>query len=125
MMTLDSEQFEFQECPECSKKPGTPTLCSSCLNNRHIIQLLQEKLESKTNTDTYLFHVIVLQGERAVWGYDSYVIATSEAVAEYKVKNYYNLDTVLRDGYIFKTTQFATDFTRDGSEKITKHEILI
>lgn len=31
---------EFMECRECSEKPGSPVLCSSCLNNRDAIHSL-------------------------------------------------------------------------------------
>lgn len=33
---------EFVECPECAKKPGSPRLCPSCLENRRIIGEYQE-----------------------------------------------------------------------------------
>lgn len=29
--------MEFIECPECAKKPGSPTLCPSCINNQFVI----------------------------------------------------------------------------------------
>ncbi len=28
---------QFMECRECAEKPGSPTLCESCLNNRSAI----------------------------------------------------------------------------------------
>lgn len=28
----------YRECDTCSKKPGSPTLCSGCLNNRSAIE---------------------------------------------------------------------------------------
>ena len=36
---------EYKECDTCSAKPGSPLLCSGCLNNRTIIQDLTTKLE--------------------------------------------------------------------------------
>lgn len=30
--------LEFIECPQCSAKPGSPTLCPSCLSNRQLIE---------------------------------------------------------------------------------------
>lgn len=33
-------EFEFMECEECSVKPGSPPLCTSCLHNRRAIQQL-------------------------------------------------------------------------------------
>jgi len=42
----------YRECDTCSKKPGSPTLCSGCLNNRsaieqrdNIIKELMHKME--------------------------------------------------------------------------------
>ena len=34
-------EWEFKECPTCRVKPGSPTLCSSCLHNRNVIANLQ------------------------------------------------------------------------------------
>ena len=34
--------LEFMECSECAKKPGNPTLCPSCLNNRAVIEALKK-----------------------------------------------------------------------------------
>ena len=31
----------FQECESCAKKPGSPTLCRSCLHNREVINGLR------------------------------------------------------------------------------------
>lgn len=36
---------EFKECKECAKKPGSPTLCESCLWNRSLV--------TKLKTDRY------------------------------------------------------------------------
>jgi hypothetical protein len=36
---------EFQECKSCDKKPGSPTLCESCLNNRSLIHQLAIEIE--------------------------------------------------------------------------------
>jgi len=35
---------EFQECPTCRAKAGTPTLCDSCVHNRRLIGALQNAL---------------------------------------------------------------------------------
>jgi hypothetical protein len=32
---------EFQECPACASKPGSPPLCESCLHNRLLISVLK------------------------------------------------------------------------------------
>jgi hypothetical protein len=37
--------LDFQECPTCAAKPGSPALCDSCLNNRYLIS------EMKRNYD--------------------------------------------------------------------------
>ena len=34
---------EFYECEACRAKPGSPTLCESCLHNRAVIGRLQKK----------------------------------------------------------------------------------
>ena len=37
---------EFKECESCAKKPGSPTLCGSCLHNRSLVtKLKQEKFK--------------------------------------------------------------------------------
>lgn len=33
--------MEFQECQICASKPGAPTLCPSCVNNREIASMLR------------------------------------------------------------------------------------
>ena len=38
------EPQEFKECPNCSQKSGTPTLCTSCQHNRKLISDLQRQL---------------------------------------------------------------------------------
>ena len=37
---------EFTECQACAAKPGSPTMCTSCLNNREAISLLLGVLEA-------------------------------------------------------------------------------
>jgi len=37
---------EFQECAECAAKPGSPTLCPSCLQNRRIIADQRREIEA-------------------------------------------------------------------------------
>ena len=39
-------RHEFEECPECAAKPGSPTLCPSCLHNREIIEDLYNRLSA-------------------------------------------------------------------------------
>lgn len=36
---------EFKECADCSAKPGSPTLCASCLQNRSAVSELTQLLE--------------------------------------------------------------------------------
>jgi hypothetical protein len=33
---------EFMECDSCKIKPGSPTLCNGCLNNRMVINNLKK-----------------------------------------------------------------------------------
>ena len=35
--------LEFEECPTCASKPGSPALCPSCLHNRHAISQLHTR----------------------------------------------------------------------------------
>lgn len=37
---------EFQECPTCAAKPGSPTMCSSCLNNRQAQRRQADRIEA-------------------------------------------------------------------------------
>ncbi len=39
--------LEFVECSVCAAKPGSPTLCDSCLKNRHAIETLTSKLNPR------------------------------------------------------------------------------
>ena len=34
---------KFMECATCAAKPGSPTLCPGCLNNRELIETLQRR----------------------------------------------------------------------------------
>ena len=38
MCNLFMEKLQFRECKICSGKPGSPTLCESCLENRETIE---------------------------------------------------------------------------------------
>lgn len=40
----DQEEGEFWECKTCRVKPGSPTLCDSCLHNRRVIGDLQKRV---------------------------------------------------------------------------------
>jgi hypothetical protein len=37
---MDFDNGNLVECGVCAAKPGTPTLCASCLANRYIIGML-------------------------------------------------------------------------------------
>ena len=39
---------EFKECASCRAKPGSPTLCESCLHNRTTINVLNDLVENQT-----------------------------------------------------------------------------
>ena len=47
---LDLDQ-NFEECPTCAAKPGTPTLCGACLVNRRLISDLKEELRNRLGDD--------------------------------------------------------------------------
>jgi len=38
--------FEFEECPQCAAKAGTPPLCVSCCHNRRAIENLKKKIQN-------------------------------------------------------------------------------
>jgi len=38
----DGMKVDFTECAECAAKPGTPSLCPSCIANRDMIYTLKE-----------------------------------------------------------------------------------
>ena len=40
---------EYKECKSCSKKPGSPDLCESCLHNRTLMYRLRHKIEDLEN----------------------------------------------------------------------------
>lgn len=42
-MSYRNENSSFKECSICAAKPGSPTLCPSCLHNRRIIYILSKK----------------------------------------------------------------------------------
>lgn len=42
--TADSSMAEYRECATCAAKPGSPTLCPTCLHNRNLVMDLNEKL---------------------------------------------------------------------------------
>ena len=46
--------MEFKECAECSAKPGSPTLCDSCLHNRSTINKLNNQQLNAEKTITGL-----------------------------------------------------------------------
>jgi len=43
---FDITETEFKECAGCSAKPGSPTLCESCLHNRKIIERLNNLINN-------------------------------------------------------------------------------
>lgn len=72
-----------------------------------------------------LYHVLVYVNGIILLEESEYVIAPSIAIAESKVKKYNYLDSKYPNGYTLTTYSFGIDWERDGSGKITKHEILI
>jgi hypothetical protein len=39
----EKDKLEFMECVSCATKPGSPTLCRACANNRQVISILSDK----------------------------------------------------------------------------------
>lgn len=35
---------DYKECADCASKPGSPTLCESCLHNRRVVGELQREV---------------------------------------------------------------------------------
>lgn len=44
----DTLDLEYTECESCAAKPGCPTLCAGCLNNRTVVSMLRAQLASET-----------------------------------------------------------------------------
>jgi len=40
---------DYKECKICSDKPGSPTLCESCLHNRELVSKLKQEIEKLKN----------------------------------------------------------------------------
>lgn len=50
-----SRELEFMECDSCRAKPGSPQLCTGCLNNREVIEKLKPEINPFTNKNIH-FH---------------------------------------------------------------------
>ena len=46
-MNKENQEWEFIECDTCKVKPGSPTLCAGCLNNRQAISALSKAREEE------------------------------------------------------------------------------
>jgi hypothetical protein len=44
---MSTEDPQFMECAECRSKPGSPTLCPSCLHNRTLVSKLSAALKTQ------------------------------------------------------------------------------
>lgn len=44
---MNIDNLTFIECPTCAAKPGSPTLCTSCLINRDAIEKLHKEFEAQ------------------------------------------------------------------------------
>jgi hypothetical protein len=53
---------EFKECGVCIKKPGSPTLCESCLHNRKVVQELKDEKFKFEKTLEIIKELLNLQG---------------------------------------------------------------
>jgi hypothetical protein len=72
--------LEFWECSTCNAKPGTPTLCRGCLNNRTAIsRLAAERDEALAKLKAYenLNHV----GPESEWFPTGYVAGLKAKLA--------------------------------------------
>ena len=62
------ERMEFQECEICAKKPGSPPLCPSCLNNRSLIDKCHTRLQDlalkREQMKPKLAKLITLKGKK-------------------------------------------------------------
>lgn len=56
-------EMDFMECPTCAAKPGSPTLCDSCLHNRSLIGVLQRKIARKEKWQRLLSSIIEMAGD--------------------------------------------------------------
>lgn len=51
--------IDFAECEACSKKPGAPVLCPSCLHNRQLAMILEDFWKVTTKVvEQYETHVL-------------------------------------------------------------------
>lgn len=48
-MSQTKHKGDFYECASCRVKPGSPTLCESCLHNREVIQRLRARSQPNYN----------------------------------------------------------------------------
>lgn len=53
-MSLQYTRLEFEECPACAEKPGSPELCAQCLERRELIGAV---VEAKRTGSTAALHV--------------------------------------------------------------------
>lgn len=44
---FEKTKLKFRECDSCAAKPGTPTLCKGCLQNRDVIYRLKKELKKR------------------------------------------------------------------------------
>lgn len=52
------EKIRFRECSVCAAKPGAPTLCQSCLNNRGLESRLYRSVENEEKAKAELDRVL-------------------------------------------------------------------
>ena len=56
--------IEFIECPQCAAKPGMPTLCPSCLQNRTAISKLNARVQELETALAIVAKTVGLVSER-------------------------------------------------------------
>lgn len=74
-MAKDCRSEDFKECSDCARKPGTPTLCEACLNNRGLIYRLKSLADKfQKEADRYRAALVTIseqsvkcEGPNCVW----------------------------------------------------------
>ncbi len=58
--------LEFRECESCTKKPGTPPLCTSCLHNREIISKANRRIRRLKHWLNLISDIVELEVEDVI-----------------------------------------------------------
>ena len=100
-MNKENQEWEFIECDTCKVKPGSPTLCAGCLNNRQAISALSKaREEERSRIKEILEKELNYRIERADNGYKNSLelMSSGSATTHWcNSKELTNLKTVLTD----------------------------